>query len=74
MSLEEVLVEVEIVANCKLGDKGSQLGLLGEGGGEKDIAQGVLIAKNGNVWRTTPRNGGRRRMQDIMTPPGVTYC
>lgn len=42
-------------------------------GGEEDIAQDVLIAKNGTVWWTTPQNGGRRRMQDIIrTPPGIT--
>ncbi|KAK2555632.1 hypothetical protein P5673_022655 [Acropora cervicornis] len=41
MSLEEVLVEVEIVANCKLGDEGSQLGLLG--GGERKISLRVYL-------------------------------
>ena len=41
--------------------------------GEEDIAQDVLIAKNGTVWQTTPQNGGQRRMQDIIsTPPGIT--
>ena len=44
-------------------------------GGEEDIAQDVLISKNGTVWQTTPQNGGRRRMQDIIrTPPGITYA
>ena len=42
-------------------------------GGEEDIAQDVLIAKNETVWRTTPQNGAGRRMQDIVrTPPGIT--
>ena len=42
-------------------------------GGEEGIAQDVLMAKNGTVWQTTPQNGGRRRMQDIIrTPPGKT--
>ena len=44
-------------------------------GGEEDIAQDVLIAKNGTVWQTTPPNRGRRRIQDIIrTPPGITHA
>lgn len=41
--------------------------------GEEGFAQDVLIAKNGTIWRTTPPNGGRRRIQDIIrTPPGIS--
>ena len=43
------------------------------GWGEEDNQQNVVIAKNGTVWQTTPPNGGRRRVQDIIrASPGIT--